>query len=43
MRTHTPQVSATVSASERPCPACGDYYDISDPGSSYPHNNGLCV
>ncbi len=24
---------------ERPCPVCGDWYDISDPQASYPHNN----
>lgn len=29
----------TTQASERPCPTCGDWYDISDPGASYPHNN----
>jgi len=33
MRTTAPSVA------ERPCPTCGDYYDLSDPGASYPHNN----
>nr|WP_255455324.1 hypothetical protein [Nocardiopsis sp. 90127] len=43
MRTRTPQVTPVVSASERPCKTCGDYYDISDPADSYPHNNGQCA
>lgn len=42
MRTRTPQVTTTLPAADRLCPTCGDHYDISDPGESYPHNNGLC-
>ena len=29
----------TTQVAERRCPTCGDWYDISDPGASYPHNN----
>ena len=28
---------------DRICPKCGQYYDISDPADSQPHNNGWCV
>ncbi|WP_283091709.1 hypothetical protein [Nocardiopsis sp. MG754419] len=42
MRTHAPRVSTIVPAANRKCPTCGDYYDISDPADSYPHNNNLC-
>lgn len=29
----------TTQVADRRCPICGDWYDISDPGASHPHNN----
>ena len=48
MRARTPQhallafilrAAASPAGINIPCPVCGDYFDPSDPGQSYPHNN----
>lgn len=28
---------------DRRCSLCGEYYDISSPADSQPHNNGWCA